>query len=234
MFNTVATVRRIALGTSTVLVVDDALAEPEAWVEFARANRPRFQEAGYNAYPGQELALPDEVAERFGEFLRLPMREAFHARRVRRAHAKLAMVTRPESSLQPLQTIPHVDALQVAEGEMVLASVLYLFRDERLGGTRFFRPRVATPALEQLLRDAASLTPDAFRDRHNVPRGYPGERNACFECGLTVSAAWNRLIIYPGTVFHSGAISHPELLQDDPACGRLTLNGFFNCSRTVA
>ncbi|MFY8123555.1 MAG: DUF6445 family protein [Silanimonas sp.] len=39
------------------------------------------------------------------------------------------------------------------------------------------------------------------------------------------------MIVYSGTVFHSGEIAHPERLSDDPAIGRLTINGFFTCRR---
>jgi hypothetical protein len=42
------------------------------------------------------------------------------------------------------------------------------------------------------------------------------------------------LIFYSGTVFHSGHITAPERLCDDPRRGRLTLNGFFTCRRNLA
>jgi hypothetical protein len=58
--------------------------------------------------------------------------------------------------------------------------------------------------------------------------------NAFFEKVATVPARWNRMIFYTGTIFHSGEIVHPQLLSDDPRTGRLTLNGFFTCRRSVA
>ena len=50
---------------------------------------------------------------------------------------------------------------------------------------------------------------------------------------LTIEPKWNRLIFYDGDVFHSGDIRAPERLSDDPAVGRLTLNGFFTGTRPI-
>jgi hypothetical protein len=41
-------------------------------------------------------------------------------------------------------------------------------------------------------------------------------------------------VFYDGNLFHSSHILAPELLSDDPARGRLTLNGFFICRRQAA
>jgi len=52
------------------------------------------------------------------------------------------------------------------------------------------------------------------------------------EC--SIPAKWNRLIFYDGGVLHSGDITAPQKLSNDPVAGRLTLNGFFTCRRNVA
>ena len=44
-------------------------------------------------------------------------------------------------------------------------------------------------------------------------------------------AGWNRLILYDAGFFHSGDIGRPQALTSDPTTGRLTLNGFFSCTR---
>jgi hypothetical protein len=41
-------------------------------------------------------------------------------------------------------------------------------------------------------------------------------------------------VFYDGGQFHSSHITRPEMLSDDPAHGRLTLNGFFVCKRSAA
>ena len=44
---------------------------------------------------------------------------------------------------------------------------------------------------------------------------------------LTVAPRYNRAIFYNGQLFHSGHITAPELMVDDPTSGRLTVNAFF-------
>ncbi len=233
MWNPHATISKIPLGAGSVLVVDDVLARPEDWVQFAVANRHAFKAAGYNAFPGLELGLPSALTGHFLDFLRAPIREAFQVRRVVRAHSKLAMVTTPEALLKPLQTIPHVDNLSAGEDHSVIAAVLYLFRESRLGGTNFYRPCIQAPALAKLVNDAESMPAEDFHRRHGVPVRYPGDSDARFERSLSVTSAWNRLIVYPGNVHHSGAIARPELLHDDPLQGRLTVNLFITCRRAM-
>ena len=85
-----------------------------------------------------------------------------------------------------------------------------------------------------MLADAAALDPPVFRTKYGLPGGYMTASNAWFEKVLTVPARFNRLIVYEGTLFHSGEIAHPELLDADPRRGRLSLNGFFICTRSLA
>jgi hypothetical protein len=51
---------------------------------------------------------------------------------------------------------------------------------------------------------------------------------------LAVEPRWNRMIVYPGTVLHSADIIAPRLLSGDPRTGRLTINGFFACTRSLS
>ncbi len=233
MLNRHVTISKIPLGATSVLVMDNVLARPEDWVELAVEHRHVFKAAGYNAFPGLELRLPSHFTRNFLDFLRVPIRDAFQARRVVRAHSKLAMVTTPEVMLKPLQTIPHVDKLSTEKDCGVVAAVLYLFKDSRLGGTNFYRPCMQATELAKLLSDAESMPAEDFHCRHRVPVRYPGESDVRFERVLSVASAWNRLIVYPGNVHHSGAIAQPELLNDDPLQGRLTMNLFLTCRRAI-
>jgi hypothetical protein len=82
-----------------------------------------------------------------------------------------------------------------------------------------------------MIQDAEQLAPSDFSERYGVAPGYTTESNDWFERVAGVEARWNRLIIYSGTIFHAGDIRHPERLSDNPATGRLTLNGFFTYRR---
>lgn len=214
-------------------VIDDALLEPDAWVEYASSRAEAFADASFNAYPGGELRLPDAAAAPLDRFFSTHLRRAFGVRRTLRMYARLAMVTRPPHALRPWQTIPHRDRLGGDASERVVASVLYLFRDERLGGTHFFAPRRGADDIATLLRDANALSPGDFSARHGLAQAYANESSDWFERVLTVPARWNRLIVYRGDRFHSGQIADPARLDADPRRGRLTLNGFWTCRRAL-
>lgn len=234
MFRTSPTIQRIALGDTAVCVVDDALQDPLRWVDLARRHSDGFIEAPGNAYPGLELPMPDSIAAQCMAYFDAHFAPAYALRGCVQGHAKLAIATRPESALQPFQTIPHIDRLSVEPTLAVMASVLYLFDDALLGGTAFYRPRQEAARLAVLFADAARLDPVAFSARHGIARGYPAGSTDWFEHVLTVPPRRNRLVVYPGTVFHSSHVPDPARLQADPGSGRLTLNAFHACRRLAA
>lgn len=234
MFNPAPVVQRIPLGDSAVCVIDDALLEPERWVALARRHAEGFVEAPRNAYPGVELPMPDSIALQCMAYLDQHLCAQFGLSGSRHGHVKLAMATHPEERLQPFQTIPHIDRLRMEEGQVAMASVLYLFADQGLGGTSFYKPKVDAGHLATLFEDAARLDATAFGQRHGLARRYPAASTAWFERVLTLPPRWNRLIAYPGTIFHSSDLPNPARLASDPAAGRLTLNGFFACERALS
>lgn len=215
-------------------VIDEVLLEPEALVERAVAQRAAFRDDPGNAYPGIEQDLVPEDAIALDDFFARHLRAGFGVRRTLRMYARLALVTRPPQALQPRQWICHRDRLALEPGRRVLASVLYLFHDESLGGTSFFRPLRSERETAVLVHASGVLPPDAFSARSGLAPGYPVAGNAWFEKLLTIPPRWNRLIVYDGMLFHAGDIRTPERLSDDPRRGRLTLNGFWTCRLAAA
>lgn len=214
-------------------VIDDALLEPQRWIEHAAAHAHAFQASPHNAYPGIELAMPDTVSVQLDAFVSRHLRTAFGVRRTVRAASRLALATRAPHDLHPRQWLPHVDRLEAEPDQRILASVLYLFDDASLGGTGFYRPIRPQAEVLRLLGDALAQPPAVFAREYGIAPGYMGASNAWFERVLTVPARFNRLIVYDGRVFHSGDIPHPERLSEDPRRGRLTCNGFFVCRRAL-
>jgi hypothetical protein len=114
------------------------------------------------------------------------------------------------------------------------ASVLYLFRDEQLGGTGFYVPVRSAPETGALFADAKLLAPSAFTAKYGISAGYMHESNPWFRRIGGVTPKWNRLILYDGGMLHGSDIAAPERLSADPSTGRLTLNGFFTSRRNLA
>jgi Family of unknown function (DUF6445) len=213
-----------------VVVLDDVLLQPEAVVQWAAVHR--FEAPEGNLYPGAVMGLPDEFDSRLRDLFWQHARAPLALRRCQAAYVRLALTRTPVQQLQPLQWLCHRDRIdEDAPDAMFAASVLYLFRNPQLGGTRFFVPRLPEQELAELFRDAKALPPTDFSARHGIAPGYPAEDSAYFDCVATVPAAWNRMIIYDGGGYHSAAIDQPDLLGDGAATGRLTLNGFFPCRR---
>lgn len=233
MFRPAPDVQRIPLGDMPVCVVDDALDAPDRWIELACRHADGFVPAARNAYPGVELPMPDSIVAQCKDFIDQTFRGYFGVRRTLHGHMKLAMATQPDSMLQPFQMLPHVDRQDLGADEVAMAWVLYLFKDARFGGTSFYRPRVDSSRLATLFADAACVVPDEFSARHGIPRRYPSGTTECFEHVLSLPPRWNRLVVYPGTIFHSAEIPQASALSADPATGRLTLNGFFTCKRSL-
>lgn len=234
MFNPVPRIEIVRIDARNVAVVlDDALLDPDALVRRAAEHAGAFVEAPHNAYPGPELRLPDSVTAQLAACFARHARALLGARRVLRAHSRLSITACPAARLLPRQWLPHVDRMEAGPGQRIAASVLYLFGDPALGGTSFYRPRRPLPAVAELVQDSSQLPPEAFTARHGIAPGYP-DASAWFDKVATVPARYNRMVFYPGTVFHAGEIRAPERLVDDPAAGRLTLNGFFLCRAALA
>ena len=234
MFNAKARVEVLRIDDANVcLVIDDVLLEPERWVNAAAEQRAGFAPSPANAYPGYELRMPDSVTQALLEYLRPGLRPHFGIRRILDAYSRLAMVTLAPAALSPAQSLCHRDRLKCRPGQTALASVLYLFDDPGLGGTAFFRSRLDATATDQLLYDSNALPAPAFFVRYGLQPGYLTDSNAYFEKTHSIPARWNRLLVYSGMLFHSGEISNPQALNDDPRTGRLTLNGFFTGRMTL-
>ena len=235
MFNPNPHIQSIPIaGRHVCYVIDDALIDPDAIVDYAALHNDGFAEAGHNAYPGPELRMPETFSKQLDHFFSTHLRRAFDVRRTERMYSRLAITTTQPEQLSPSQSICHIDRLSVEPQHRIVASVLYLFGDEQLGGTSFYGPKYPPDTILSLIADAGHMDAARFRARYGIETGYITRSNLWFEKLQTIPARYNRIIFYEGTVFHSGEIAHPELLSRDLRAGRLSLNGFFTCRRNVA
>ena len=232
MFNPNPIVQRVALHDGhECLVVDEALADPAAWVAWACERRDQFRPTGH-AYPGLELWLGDERSAQLVAFFEAHLRPLLRVGPVIEAASRASLVTLAPEALAPMQRFCHRDNRGVPEDQCVIASVIYLFDDATLGGTGFYRPRRPLEQVETLVQDSRVLRAPVFEARYpEIARGYMVEGNDWFERVAAVPARFNRAVFYDGGIFHSGAIGRPEGLSDDPARGRFTINGFMRCRR---
>lgn len=235
MFNPHPRIQTIAIGDRPLChVIDDALLEPERWVDYAAAHAAEFAETAHNAYPGPELRLPDGASAQLEHFFNTHLRHAFAARRILRLYSRLALTTRAPGELEPRQWLCHVDRMEMEPGQGIAACVLYLFRDEMLGGTGFYRPLRPIAEIARLVQDSGRMPAREFADAYGVAPGYMTASNDWFAKLHAVAPRWNRLVFYSGMVFHGADITAPQRLARDPRSARLTLNGFLHYRRNLA
>jgi Family of unknown function (DUF6445) len=211
------------------VIIDDALLQPQALVDLAEQHRAAFAAPTGNAFPGPELPLPPTVVDFFVDQFAEHAAVCLGAGPVVSATGRLSMVTLSPSQLMPLQRLCHRDRLTSNPAHKVVAGVLYLFQDERLGGTVLFRPREPVQRLQARMDRWAAMDREAFERDTGWPAAYFTTSNEVFEQVAVIPPRWNRLTYYDGGQFHGGHIEHPELLCDDPRRGRLTINLFFVC-----
>lgn len=136
-----------------------------------------------------------------------------------------SIVTCPPHQLTPIQRLPHFDGFD----EDQVAVMIYLNHTEH-GGTAFFRHQATGfervtearyPEYKKQLERGVSKT--GLPPTQYITDGAPH-----FEKIGESDAAYNSLVIYPGTLLHSGMIRNDRPLHSDPRRGRLTINGFFS------
>ncbi len=234
MFKPNATLQTVQLDDEHFcLVIDDALLEPERLVQWAAARRDAFRTVDVSVYPGVYVMAPDAVVQALSELFRQHIRRRFDARRCISVHCRYSMVTFAPRELQPYQWLCHVDDNMLDARLSMQASVLYLFKDERMGGTSFYAPIRPEREIAALFKDAKTLPGDAFTRRYGIRAGYISGDNDYFRRIGGIPGKWNRLIFYDGGMLHSSDIPLPDQLGDDPLTGRLTLNGFFTSRRNL-
>ena len=232
VFNPNPRVHVMPVGAKRICVVlDDVLANPAAVVEWAAAQvyaKPRYP------YPGVIFDAPETIVRQVGDCFARHARSRLGGRRTDGVGLRFSMITVPPQELAPVQWQCHRDRLNVnASATLFAASVLYLFKDPALGGTSFYEPKLPSAEIDQLVKDSDKLLAVEFSARYGLSAGYMRGSNAYFERVARVDAAWNRMICYDGGQFHSAEIETAASLDSNPRTGRLTLNGFFTCRRSL-
>lgn len=226
-----ATIRRESIsGEHDCVIVDDFLLDPKKLVDFAARHSGDFKMV-QSSYPGPLLRIDVSAMEDIYRFIRFRMSKQFTFHKGGLDFwSYLSIVTVQPDDLSYLQRICHTDP-ERNPGRTPYAALIYLFENEALGGTGFYRWKEldVVKQVEALGREdpdkALALLQDHF-PTYRHPSHYMTESNEIAELLTTIPARFNRMIFYSGDLPHSGAITAPELLSPDVHLGRLTLNVF--------
>jgi hypothetical protein len=191
----------------------------------ALAPYPEIQ-SGY--YPGVRRMIArtdagaDAYVERTCEAAAQFIAGAFEFDSFDLTEASFSVVCTQSADLRPAQRAPHFDSTDQAH-----LALLHYLRVPARSGTAFFRQRLtgiervtddnADQFVSTATRAAAALPPDS---------GYIQGSDPFYEQIGAIEAIPDRLVIYQGSLLHSGIIPPDTIFSTDPRQGRLTANLF--------
>ena len=218
---------RVGSSRSPVVVIDDFSGDSEAVASLAEALAP-FPLNSANYYPGvrRNITPADGAADAYVEGLCQQSAQfiagAFGFDRFNLEAASFSMVTTDPSQLIEPQRIPHFDS-----ADQKYLALLHYIRVPKGTGTAFYRQRTTgIERITELNREIFVRTAQAEVQRLPVGSGYINASNQFFEQIEAVEAVADRLLIYQGSLLHSGIIPPGMTFSADPREGRLTANIF--------
>jgi hypothetical protein len=219
--------RRVGNSQSPIVVIDDFSGSAEDIARIADALAP-YPPIRQNSYPGvrRTITPADKDASDYAmQTCRAAapfVGGAFDVDSFDLWEASFSIVTVRPGQLQPAQRAPHFDS-----HDQNLIAMLHFLRVPPGSGTAFYRHRAT--GIERITGenfnhhvdiaqgDAARLKPDS---------GYINDSNEYYEQIGLVEAVPDRLIMYHGSLLHSGVIPPGMSFSADPREGRLTGNFF--------
>lgn len=212
------------------VVIDDFLLHPEDAVRYACSRADDFIMLE-RSYPGLVMPVDESLMADINRFIQREMSRMFpFCRGGIDFHTQFSLATLQPAEFTWIQRLCHTDP-RLQPGRVNFAALLYLFENEEMGGTGFYRWKHPEFWQEMTIaqRDDPDAGMDVIRDRFRMfrePARYMTESNDAADLLDVVPAKFNRFVFYSGDLPHSAFISQPELLSDKPSEGRLTLNCF--------
>lgn len=207
-----------------VVLIDDAFSELAPVQDMAAALT--YEQESATWYPGVRARCPDVLREALLQMTTGVIKQAYHLA----DHEKLAdqgswisIASTPAKELHPLQCVPHFDSQHKTD----FAIMLYAGR-RSFQGTGFYRHNPT---------GFENITPDRWPDFEAARTSYTPETghrkqdyfhhsNDEYTLMGKIDYRPNRLLIYPGTLLHSGLVDAGADLDTSPLSGRLTVNIF--------
>jgi hypothetical protein len=219
--------RRIGISQSPVVVIDAFSGDAERIARIAEALAP-FPEVTNEYYPGVRRVL-DERDEFAWTYVRRAcegaaqfIAGAFDVEGFELLRGSFSMVTVQPDQLSLPQRAPHFDST-----DPKYYALLHYLRVPDGSGTAFYRQR--STSIERITEaNVDCFVSTSEREGAQLPAdsGYINGSDAFFEQIGAIEAVADRMIIYQGSLLHSGIIPPGMSFSADPKEGRLTANIF--------
>jgi Family of unknown function (DUF6445) len=213
---------RFGMGQHPVVVVDEFTGNIAAIREIAAALAPFPANQG-NYYPGLRRFITPADSQAYAYAHQLLSDAAaligggFDFDTFDWLEGSFSMVTTPPEQLTPPQRAPHFDSPDPG-----YLAVLHYLSDTP--GTAFYRQRMT--GIERVTNANLDRFVESARPAAAAARGYIHGSDIFYEQIGMVEGKADRLVIYRGSMLHSGIIPPGIILNDDPRYGRLTANLF--------
>lgn len=216
---------------SPLLIIDDFYPQPAALIEAADDLQPFLQDPT-NFYPGLRKKSPADYQQFLSQVIPALSAAFFPAATSDKGssiqpqilQSAFAITTLKPQALRPIQMLPHFDSVEPGQ----LAMVHYLC-DASFGGTSFYQHRQTgfeRIDASRLIQYSGTLKVEAQAAQLHLTPSYHRGDSAMFRCIHQVPARFNRAILYPANLLHSGDINESLPVAACPSAGRLTLSNF--------
>jgi hypothetical protein len=219
--------RRFGNSQSPVVVIDEFSGDPEGVGRIAEALAP-YPNVGSGYYPGVRRMINEADSTAWGYVQRTCedaaqfIAGAFDVEGFELLEASFSLVMTNPAELSLRQRAPHFDST-----DPKYYALLHYLRVPAGSGTAFYRQR--TTGIERVTDlNVSTFVPVAQVEAAKLPAdsGYITGSDTFFEQIGAVEAVPDRLIIYQGSLLHSGIIPKGMNFSADPREGRLTANLF--------
>ena len=212
---------------TSVLVIDNLIQDAHALVDFCQVNT-HFSKVD-NFYPGLRMTAPKMYIHAINHYLAELLDNIFGLpqHKIAGGAALYSMVLTPPEQLERKQCLPHIDSFLSGD----LACVHYLC-DKDKGGTSLYRHK--NTGYEKITSETIGSFNQSIIEEGALDfekKSYMNGSNSFFEQIAKIDAMFNRMIIYPSNILHSGNIPPDFNFDPNPATGRLTLNSFIYSKR---
>lgn len=219
--------RRIGQGQSPIVVIDEFSGDSERIARIAEGLAP-FPEVTDEYYPGVRRVIRENESEPWAYVTRTCetaaqfLAGAFDIEGFKLLRGSFSIVTRTPDQLSGPQRAPHFDST-----DPKYFALLHYLRVPEGSGTAFYRQRSTGIERVTEINVARFMSTFERESAFSEPRsGYISGSDQCFEQIGTVEAVPDRLVIYQGSLLHSGIIPSGMSFSSDPKEGRLTANLF--------
>lgn len=229
-FNNDLQIQSITVGNEQqkIIIVDDAMLNPQAMVDFAISKNEFEQYKGHcNFYPGIRVPAPVDYSSALMQVIHpILLREydGISAEwELNKAECSLSLITVAPENLRKVQSTPHFDSANTYQ----FAVLVYLC-DESHGGTAFYRHNATN--YETITHENRKSFEDVYfkeLDKTPIQKEYFTDSNERFTKIGLINANFNRMIIYRSCLLHSPYINPNHSVDPNPRTGRLTINSFF-------